>query len=253
MATTIEKIQNLLTRKSNSKIHKVSFYAEAKLEDGRIIATEEDAMSVGVAVKVLEDDGVAYPLETGMYTLEDGTKLNISEGGIIEGYGEEEIEEEMAEEEISLTKKLYDQFEEITSEEKADEIISYIKEMMKEEEKEEMSEQTEPTEESETEENTEEVIDNTNEEDEIQEEVEKTEFSSVVGELMTRLESIETKLSEIENEPAEQGVTVNPTGEEYSFNKAKSVYNDTVNKADVLKMTTSERVKFMINNKLTQI
>ena len=87
MATTIEKIQTLLSKVSGSE-KEVKFYAEARLNDGRVVATEEDAMAVGVAVKVLEDDGVAYPLETGSYTLEDGTALVITDG-IIQSIGEE--------------------------------------------------------------------------------------------------------------------------------------------------------------------
>ena len=68
MATTIEKIQTLLGKVTKNKEYKVKFYAESKLDDGRLIATEDEALAVGVAVKVLEDDGVAYPLEVGNYT-----------------------------------------------------------------------------------------------------------------------------------------------------------------------------------------
>ena len=247
MATTIEKIQTLLSKVTTKKEEKeVKFYAEAKLDDGRIVATEEEAMTVGVSVKVLEDDGVAYPLEAGNYALEDGTKLVIAEGGVISSLGEEEaveeeaVEEEMEkeEDEMSLGKKVYDKFEEISSEEKAEEIINFIKEMMEEEvEEEEMSEETE----EEIEEDTKEV-----------EAEDKLEFSSVVGELITRIDSLETKLSEIEEAPAEQGVTVNPTGENYEFKRSQDLFSK-ISRNDVLRMTTSERAKFMIQNKLTRI
>ena len=95
------------------------------------------------------------------------------------------------------------------------------------------------------------------EETEEVEEMEKTEMSSIVGELMTRIDELETKLTNIENTPAEQGVTVNPTGDDYAFSKRPKDLYAKQSRKDVLKMTTSERAQpcdqFMIQNKITRI
>ena len=133
------------------------------------------------------------------------------------------------EDETEMAKKMYDKFEEIPSEEMAKKMIDFIKEEMGYHDKEDMSEQTEEI------------------------EGDNVEFSSVVGELITRLESIETKLSEIENTPADTGVSVNPTGTDYAFNQPNKDVFSKVSRKDVLNMTTSERAKFMITNKITRI
>ena len=100
MSSITEKIQTLLSKSKKGKVHQVKFYAESRLNDGRIVVTEEDAMIVGVPVKVLEEDGVAYPLEGGAYILEDGTELIVNDAGFIDRIGEEEVVEEVVEEEV---------------------------------------------------------------------------------------------------------------------------------------------------------
>ena len=247
MATTIEKIQTLLGKVKKNKEYKVKFYAESKLDDGRLIATEEEEMAIGVAVKVLEDDGVAYPLDAGNYTMEDGTVLVIAEGGVIEQYGEvveEEVVEEMNEEVIEEVSddSVVDEVAEKINVATPDEVTIEVAKEIAQEIVDHMAEKVEDAVEDIAVEETDEV-----------EEMEKTEMSSMVGELITRLENIETKLGEIENTPAEQGITVNPTGEDYSFSKRPRELFAKTSKKDVLKMTTSERAKFMIQNKLTRI
>ena len=91
------------------------------------------------------------------------------------------------------------------------------------------------------------------EETEEVEEMDKTEMSSIVGELMTRIDELETKLTDIENTPAEKGITVNPTGDDYAFSKKPKDLYAKQSRNDVLKMSTSERAKFMIQNKITRI
>ena len=274
MATTIEKIQNLLSKVGKGKSHKVNFYAESTLDDGRVIATEDDAIGVGVVVKVIDEDGVAYELEEGTYTLADGTPLVIGQGGMVSGLGDttadvaevgktgeiSDTAESKSDSEVDDTKtkppakkggddsskgktkaskieeEVYMNFEEIEDEDRAKEIIDFVKEKIKEYEEEEIEE----------EEKEEEVMMSN-------EETEKVEFSSVVGNLMTRIDELETKLSDIENTPAEQGVTINPTGDEYAFSARPKDLFEKVSKKDVLKMTTSERAQFMIQNKITRI
>lgn len=286
MATTIEKIQTLLSKIGKQKSHKVNFYAESTLDDGRVIVTEDDAIGVGVVVKVIDEDGVAYELEEGTYTLADGTPLVIGPGSMVNNLGdsasdvptgekkrkresdeaearrkaiEEEKAAEKAKEKVKLPppdgkqkvppvdpgkkapakfeeveKEVYAKFDEIEDEDRAKEIVEFIKEKLAE---------------------VEEIVEEEKEEEVMMsdEETEKVEFSSVVGDLMTRIDELETKLSDIENTPAEQGVTVNPTGDEYAFSKRPKDVFQKVTKADVLNMTTSERAKFMIQNKLTRI
>ena len=131
----------------------------------------------------------------------------------------------------TIEEEVYEEFEEIVDEDRAKEIIEFISTKL------------------------EEYIEEVEEEEEeiVEMENEKVEFSSVVGDLMTRIDELETKLSNIEKSPAEEGITLNPAGTDYSFSKPKDVYNNKISKSDVLNMTTSERAKFMIQNKLTRI
>ena len=87
MATTLEKIKTLLSRSNKAKTYKVKMYAEVILDDGRIIATEDEVVGVGSEVYVISEDGEAFPLEAGSYTLEDGTEISIDEGSVVSSYG----------------------------------------------------------------------------------------------------------------------------------------------------------------------
>ena len=75
--TTIEKIKNLLLSKEESK--EVKMYAEMILDDGRVLATEDDQFMIGSTVMVVGDDGETSPLGAGTYTMSDGAKLTIDE------------------------------------------------------------------------------------------------------------------------------------------------------------------------------
>lgn len=86
MSNTIEAIRGLLNLPRLQK-----FYAEAKLDDGRVIVTEAESMEVGAEVRVMSDDGSAQELESGSYTLEDGTAITIEENRIA-SIGAEEAE-----------------------------------------------------------------------------------------------------------------------------------------------------------------
>ena len=81
---TIEKIRNVLG------LPKQKFYAEARLDDGRVVVTEAESMDVGVEVRILDDNGEASLLDAGTYTLEDGTKIVVSEDSRLAQLGDDE-------------------------------------------------------------------------------------------------------------------------------------------------------------------
>ena len=93
------------------KSYSVKFYAEMKLDDGRIIATEDEQFMIGSKVFAVGDEGEAEALASGTYSLESGNKMTISDDSRIEDLGEEkeaedvveakEEEEEMSEETLA--------------------------------------------------------------------------------------------------------------------------------------------------------
>jgi len=221
MKDTLEKIKTLLSI-DNKESKEVKMYAEMKLDDGRVVATEDEQFMIGSEVFVVNDDGEASPLSAGSYTMEDGAKLTIDDDGKILDLGEEkeaedveaekEDKEEMAEEadvadwkgmEIRI-KNLEDAIADL----KAD--------------KENMSAETEETVEEEVE--------------EVKEE-EKVEMSKdMVTSLVEEIEHLKTKLSEMEETPGAEGFNHNPEM------KTKS------DKVDLAKMSINDRVKYLINN-----
>ena len=62
MSKTIDKIRGLLNLPNLTK-----FYAEARLDDGRLVVTEAESMAIGVEVSVMSDEGNADVLEDGSY------------------------------------------------------------------------------------------------------------------------------------------------------------------------------------------
>ena len=88
MSKTIDKIRGLLNLPNLTK-----FYAEARLDDGRLVVTEAESMAIGVEVSVMSDEGNADVLEDGSYVLEDGTALVVLDGRISQ-LGEDEPEAE---------------------------------------------------------------------------------------------------------------------------------------------------------------
>ena len=109
--TTIEKIRDVLG------LPMTKLYAESRLDDGRVIVTEDEAFEPGVEIKVIDDAGEALPLEKGTYTLDSGDKVEINEDGRLVNLGgeEEELEVEvvLAEEE----EKVEEEVEEVEEEE----------------------------------------------------------------------------------------------------------------------------------------
>ena len=223
---TIEKILNLIKMKNESKSKSVELYAEMKLDDGRVIATEDEQFMIGSKVFAVGDDGEAEALEAGSYTMENGNKMTIGEDSEILDLGEEkeaeDVEAKSEEEEMS---------EETTEESKEEELAEEadvadwkgmeirIKNLedavadLKADKVEASSEVVEETEE------------------------EKTEMSSeMISELMTQVEELKSKIVELSGEPATEGINYNPEG--YTFNST----------VDLAKLSTEERTAYYINN-----
>jgi len=217
MKDTLEKIKTLLSI-DNKESKEVKMYAEMKLDDGRVVATEDEQFMIGSEVFVVNDDGEASPLSAGSYTMEDGAKLTIDDNGKILDMGEEkeaedveaekEDKEEMAEEaDVADWKGMEIRIKNL------EDAIADLKE-----DKESMSVETEETVE-------EEVVE------------EKVEMSKdMVTSLVEEIEHLKTKLSEMEETPGAEGFNHNPEM------KTKS------EKVDLAKMSINDRVKYLINN-----
>jgi hypothetical protein len=129
---TLEKILNLLKMKNEVKSYSVKMYAEMKLDDGRIVATEDEQFMIGSRVFAISDDGEAAPLEAGNYTMENGNKMTIGDDSEILDLGEEkEAEDVEAKEEEEMSEEETDKSEEpiMLSSEFASELMTRIEEL----------------------------------------------------------------------------------------------------------------------------
>ncbi len=216
MKDTLEKIKTLLSI-DNKESKEVKMYAEMILEDGRVVATEDEQFMIGSEVFVVNDDGEASPLSAGTYKMEDGAELTIDENGKILDMGEEKEAEEVEAED----KEEMGESEEVDLKKSYAELLKRVEDLEKAiSSKEEMSEETEET-----------------VEEEVSEE-EKVEMSKdMVNSLVEEVEHLQTKLSEMENTPGAKGFSHNPE------NQTKS---DSPNLAE---MTAQERAAYYINNK----
>jgi len=219
---TLEKILNLIKMKNESKSNGVKLYAEMKLDDGRVIATEDEQFMIGSKVFAVGDDGEAEMLEAGSYTMENGNKMTIGDSSEILDLGEEKEAED-----VEASEEMSEEVSEENKEEMAEEadVVDWkgmeirIKNLedavadLKADKVEASSEVVEETEE------------------------EKIEMSSeVVGDLMTQIEELKSKIVELSGEPATEGINYNPEG---------STFNSTV---DLAKLSTEERTAYYINN-----
>ena len=233
--TTIEKIKKLLLSKDENK--EIKMYAEMILEDGRVLATEDDQFMIGSKVMVIGDDGETSPLEAGSYTMQDGAKITIDEDSKILDMGEEkeaeeveneeekeEMEEEKKDEEMEeideeeLSKAIFDHTPDHVSKDKAKEMAKKVKEMAYEK-KEEMAEEVE----------------------EVKEEVKEEEMvemsKDMISSLVEEVEELKSQIVELEKEPGSEGFTHSPE----SNTKSKTV--------DLARMSPRDRVAYYINNK----
>lgn len=197
--SSIKKIQELL-KFSKKKSYKINMYAEAILDDARVIATDSDAFEVGAEIYVINDAGEVENLPENIYTLQDGTKLRIDAESRIAGYGEEEEVKEEVKEEV-------------------------VEELAVVEDWEGMEKRIQNLEDA--------VADLKKEKDGGDDEVEMS--SDVMGEMLTKINDLETKLSAVEETPSSDGLNVRP-------NESREP------KMNLSKMSTKERVAYHIRN-----
>ena len=209
---TIDKILNLLKMNKIEKSYSVKFYAEMKLDDGRVIATEDDQFMIGSKVFAVGDDGEADALAGGSYTMENGNRLVVSDDSKIEDLGEEaesveeEDKEEASEEALAEEADVADwkgleirikNLEDGIADLKADKVEASAE--TKEEEKTEMS-------------------------------------ADVISELMTQVEELNSKIVELSKEPATDSINYNPEGDKNTTS------------TNLSKLSSNERVAYYINN-----
>jgi len=219
MKDTLEKIKTLLSI-DNKESKEVKMYAEMILDDGRVVATEDEQFMIGSEVFVVNDDGEASPLSAGTYKMEDGAELTIDDNGKILDMGEEkEAEEVEAEDEDK--EEMAEEDEDMDLKQSFNELAKRVDELEKKiYKKEDMSEETEET-----------------VEEEVSEE-EKVEMSKdMVTSLVEEIEHLKTKLSEMEETPGAEGFTHNPETQTKS------------EKVDLARMSAKERAAYYINNK----
>ena len=231
MKDTLEKIKTLLSI-DNKESKEVKMYAEMILDDGRVVATEDEQFMIGSEVFVVNDDGEASSLAAGSYTMEDGAKLTIDDNGKILDMGEEkeaeDVEAEKEDKEEMEHEPGHDSEADVADwagmEKRIKNLEDAVADLKADHDKLDMSEETEETVEEEVE--------------EVKEE-EKVEMSKdMVTSLVEEIEHLKTKLSEMEEIPGAEGFTHNP--------EIKTKSN---NKVDLAKMTASERAAYYINNK----
>ena len=214
---TIDKILKLLKMNKSVKSYSVKFYAEMKLDDGRVIATEDDQFMIGSKVFAVGDDGEAEALASGTYSLESGNKMTISDDSKIEDLGEEaESVEEEDKEEASEETLAEDDGKEADVEDWAgmEKRIQNLEDAVADLKGDKVEASAETKEE------------------------EKTEMSvDVIEELITQVEELNSKIAELSKEPGTENINYNPEG-----NKNTTITN-------LSKLSTSERAAYYINNK----
>jgi len=209
---TVEKILKLLKMNKSVKSYSVKFYAEMKLDDGRVIATEDDQFMIGSKVFAVSEDGSAESLSSGTYTMETGDKMTLDENSKILDLGETAVSVEEGNKEA----------EEEMSEEKKDVELADVEDWAG------MERRIQNLEDA--------VADLKG--DKVEASEEKTEMSAdIISELMTQIEDLNSKVVKLSNEPGTDSIEFNPEG-----NKNATITN-------LSKLSTKERVAYYINNK----
>ena len=198
--SVIEKLKEAV--RSVVDAERQDLYAEARLQDGRVVATEAEEFSAGANVRVMSEDGEAAPLEAGTYELADGGELKVDADSKVEMMEEDEEKKDMAEEEeekdeMSAVKAaLVDKFQ--ISEEVAEQIVEVVKDAMKPAEAEEEMEEEKKEEEM---------------EEEKKDKEEMSALTDLTHEMAVALEAINKRLAKLEEEPAAQPDRVLPKQE----------------------------------------
>ena len=223
--STLEKIKTLLSsNKEESKETKM--YAEMILDDGRVLATEDDQFMIGSVVMVVGDDGETSKLSAGTYTMSDGAKLTIDEDSKILDMGEEkeaeDVEAEKEDKEEMEHEPGHDSEADVADWAGMEKRIKNLEDAVADlkADKESLSVETEETVEEE------EVVED-----------EKVEMSKdMVSSLVEEVEHLKAKIVELEKEPGAEGFTHSPES------------NTKSEKVDLGKMSINDRVKYLINN-----
>ena len=211
--------------KNQPKSYSVNFYAELKLDDGRVIATEDEQFMIGSKVFAVSDDGNAEALVAGSYTMENGNKMTIGDKSEILDLGEEKEAEDVEASEEELSEEVESTEEELAEDDGEEADVDDWAGMEKRIQ------------------NLEDAVadlkrDKEEASAELSKEEEKTEMSSeVMSELMTEVEELKNKIVELSGEPATEGINYNPEGEHF---------NSTI---DLKKLSINERTAYYINNK----
>ena len=197
--SVIEKLKEAV--RSVVEAERQDLYAEARLNDGRVIATEAEAFSAGAPVRVMSEDGEAAPLEAGSYELSDGGSVTVDENSAVVEMMEDKEEkveaadhEEEKDEMAAVKAALVDKFQ-ITPEVAA-EIVEVVKEAMKPEEVE--AAEHEDKEEDMKEDKKEEM---------------SAHLSAITDQMTVALEAISARLAKLEEQPAAQPDRVLPKAE----------------------------------------
>ena len=197
--SVIEKLKEAV--RSVVEAERQDLYAEARLNDGRVIATEAEAFSAGAPVRVMSEDGEAAPLEAGQYELSDGGSVTVDEKSQVVEMTEDKEEkveaadhEEEKDEMAAVKAALVDKFQ-ITPEVAA-EIVEVVKEAMKPEEVE--AAEHEDKEEDMKEDKKEEM---------------SAHLSAITDQMTVALEAISARLAKLEEQPAAQPDRVLPKAE----------------------------------------
>ena len=93
MSDIVKKLWGFFKRK---------FYAEVNLENGKVIATDGEALTAGAKVFTLDDEGLPIEIDNGTYRTEAGIELEVFEGVLIEYDGEVQAVEDKIEEEVEV-------------------------------------------------------------------------------------------------------------------------------------------------------
>ena len=224
--------------KNEPKSYSVKFYAEMKLDDGRIIATEDEQFMIGSKVFAIGDDGEAEALSAGSYTMENGNKMTIGDSSEILDLGEEKEAEDVEASEEELSEEVAEESKEEELAEEADVADWKGMEIRIKNLEDAVADLKADKVEASAELSKEESVEETNEEVKEDSEEDKTEMSSeVMGELMTQIEELKGKIVELSGEPATEGILYNPEGTNLSAT------------VDLNKLSINERTAYYINNK----
>ena len=104
----IDKVEEMSTKVKPTHMKKMlkkiwfsikrKFYTEITIENGLVIATEDDAFQAGSNVVAIDDEGLPTDLKNGKYITEAGVNLEVFDGVLIEWDGEVEKTDETQEE-----------------------------------------------------------------------------------------------------------------------------------------------------------